>query len=218
MLVLGAIGAWVGAGGSFMSTPVLIAGIGMDPLVCDPVPAQPRAAGRLRGLAGWRSASRLVHLHPVSEPSGAQVSLAGHFSVRDVVRDARRLCRQRLRGGRAGDSGTVGVVRLDAVTYGSCVPQLHVPSTGVVRTRCVHSGRIHILSVRALPRGRRVRYRSSPDRSRTASACRKEYPHPLCLSATLIRPERALAQADIPWWVTTASAAESVAPSLPSVL
>jgi uncharacterized membrane protein YfcA len=33
MIFLGAVGAWVGAGGSFMSTPILIAGVGMDPLV-----------------------------------------------------------------------------------------------------------------------------------------------------------------------------------------
>eukprot|EP00166_Cyanidium_caldarium_P004261 ctg_441.g245 len=54
---------------------------------------------------------------------------------------------------------------------------------------------LFIISAKALAAGLQ---NTSPGRSRTASTCHKEYPHPLCLSSTLIRPERALAQADIP--------------------
>lgn len=50
MIFLGAVGAWVGAGGSFMSTPILIAGVGMDPLVVQ------ATAGFMNFVAAFSSA------------------------------------------------------------------------------------------------------------------------------------------------------------------
>ena len=77
MLVLGAIGAWVGAGGSFMSTPVLIAGIGMDPLVVQ------STAGFMNFITALSSAIQYLFNHELPIAYAASLggaALAGSFT------------------------------------------------------------------------------------------------------------------------------------------
>jgi len=77
MIVLGAIGAWVGAGGSFMSTPILVAGIGMDPVVVQ------STAGFMNFTSGLSSALQYIFDHQMKIDYGLSLgacTLVGSFT------------------------------------------------------------------------------------------------------------------------------------------
>eukprot|EP00871_Galdieria_phlegrea_P003900 jgi/Galph1/4510/GphlegSOOS_G3170.1 len=77
MIVLGAIGAWVGAGGSFMSTPILVAGIGMDPVVVQ------STAGLMNFISGFSSALQYLFDHQMKIDYGVSLgatTLVGSFT------------------------------------------------------------------------------------------------------------------------------------------
>ncbi|GJQ11778.1 hypothetical protein GpartN1_g3569.t1 [Galdieria partita] len=77
MIILGAIGAWVGAGGSFMSTPILVAGIGMDPVVVQ------STAGFMNFTSGFSSALQYIFDHQMKIDYGLSLgatTLVGSFT------------------------------------------------------------------------------------------------------------------------------------------
>eukprot|EP00166_Cyanidium_caldarium_P004149 ctg_428.g303 len=143
---------------------------------------------RLHQRGEETSTNSVASIFAWSRGLGHRALLDGNEALREYVRALEAACVETIEAGKMTKDLAIAIHGTQEGSKRECMTNWRA----LLDPHRICNVGACIVSVRALPRGRRVRHRSSPGHSRTAT-CSK-----WCFSSTLLRPGSALAQADIP--------------------